>query len=93
MSHEAELRAELRAAVEADANRIVVDLTECEFIDSSAIRALLLSREEKNSDHNGETLAVAASSDQILRILGVMGLDKVLPIEPTVEQAAAALSG
>jgi anti-anti-sigma factor len=93
MSHEAELRAELRAAVEADANGIVVDLTECEFIDSSAIRALLLSREEKNSDHNGESLAVAASSDQILRILGVMGLDKVLPIEPTVEQAAAALSG
>ena len=93
MSHEAELRAELRAAVEADANGIVVDLTECEFIDSSAIRALLLSREEKNSDHNGETLAVAASSDQILRILGVMGLDKVLPIEPTVQQAAAALSG
>ena len=45
MSHEEELRAELRAAVEADANGIVVDLTECEFIDSSAIRALLLSRE------------------------------------------------
>jgi anti-sigma B factor antagonist len=93
MSHEAELRAELRAAVEADADGIVVDLTECEFIDSSAIRALLLSRQEKNSDHNGESLAVAASSDQILGILGVMGLDKVLPIEPTVEQAAAALSG
>jgi anti-sigma B factor antagonist len=93
MSHEAELRAELRAAVEADADGIVVDLTQCEFIDSSAIRALLLSRQEKNSDHNGETLAVAASSDQILRILGVMGLDKVLPIEPTVEQAAASLSG
>ena len=92
MSHEAELRAELRAAVEADANGIVVDLTECEFIDSSAIRALLLSREEKNPDHGSGSLAVAASSDQILRILGVMGLDKVLPIEPTVDRAAAALS-
>jgi anti-sigma B factor antagonist len=93
MSHEEELRAELRAAVEADAKGIVVDLTECEFIDSSAIRALLLSREQKNADGNGEGLAVAASSDQILRILSVMGLDQVLPIEPTVDQAAAALSG
>ena len=92
MSHEAELRAELRAAVEAEANAIVVDLTECEFIDSSAIRALLLSRKEKNPNQGGESLAVAASSDQILRILEVMGLDKVLPIEPTVKQAAAALS-
>ena len=92
MSHEAELSAELHSAVEADARGIVVDLTECEFIDSSAIRALLLSREEKRPDKGSESLAVAASSDQILRILSVMGLDQVLPIEPTVEQAAAALS-
>jgi anti-sigma B factor antagonist len=93
MSHEEELRKELHGAVEADAKGIVVDLTACEFIDSSAIRALLLSREQKNPDGNSETLAVAASSDQILRILSVMGLDQVLPIEPTVDQAAAALSG
>jgi anti-sigma B factor antagonist len=93
MSHEEELRAELRVAVEAEARGIVVDLTECEFIDSSAIRALLLSRQEKNSDRSSESLAVAASSDQILRILSVMGLDQVLPIEPTVDEAAAALSG
>jgi anti-sigma B factor antagonist len=93
MSHEEELRNELRAAVEADATGIVVDLTECEFVDSSAIRALLLSREAKNSDDQvGESLAVAASSDQILRILSVMGIDQVIPIEPTVEQAAQALS-
>jgi anti-sigma B factor antagonist len=93
MSHEEELRAELHSAVEADAKGIVVDLTECEFIDSSAIRALLLSREEKGSDGGNESFAVAASSEQILRILSVMGLDQVLPIEPTVEEAAAALSG
>jgi anti-sigma B factor antagonist len=92
MSHEGELRAELRTAVEADARGIVVDLTACEFIDSSAIRALLLSREQKKPERDGESLAVAASSDQILRILSVMGLDQVLPVEPTVERAAAALS-
>jgi len=92
MSHEEELRSELRSAVEADTNGIVVDLTACEFIDSSAIRALLLSREEKNRDPDRESLAVAASSDQILRILEVMGLAKVLPVEPTLDQAAAALS-
>jgi anti-anti-sigma factor len=92
MSHEEELRKELRAAVEAEAHGIVVDLTECEFIDSSAIRALLLSREEKSPHDGTESLAVAASSDQIIRILSVMGLDQILPIEPTVDQAAAALS-
>jgi anti-sigma B factor antagonist len=93
MSHEEELRAELRTAVAADSRGIVVDLTECEFIDSSGVRALLLSREEQRADQGPERLAVAASSEQILRILSVMGIDQVIPIQPTVEEAAAALSG
>jgi anti-sigma B factor antagonist len=92
MSHEDELRSELRAAVAAKPRGIVVDLTECEFIDSSAIRALLLSREAQHPEEGSERLAVAASSEQILRILSVMGLDRVIPIRPTAEEAAAALS-
>jgi anti-sigma B factor antagonist len=93
MSHEEELRSELRAAVAAEPRGIVVDLTECEFIDSSAVRALLLSREAQHPEDGAEPLAVAASSEQILRILSVMGLDRVIPIRPTAEEAAAALSG
>jgi anti-sigma B factor antagonist len=93
MSHEDELRGELRAAVAAEPRGIVVDLTECEFIDSSGVRALLLSREAQHSEDGVEPLAVAASSEQILRILSVMGLDRVIPIRPTAEEAAAALSG
>ena len=93
MSHEEELRGELRTAVAADARGIVVDLTECEFIDSSGVRALLLSRKAKNSEGGSERVAVAASSEQILRILTVMGIDRVIPIRPTVEEAAAEISG
>ena len=93
MSHEEELRGELRSAVAADAKGIVVDLTECEFIDSSGIRALLLSREAQNSGDGSEHLAVAASSEQILRILTVMGIDRVIPVRPTVEEAASEISG
>jgi anti-sigma B factor antagonist len=93
MSHEEELRGELRTAVAADARGIVVDLTECEFIDSSGVRALLLSREAQHPEDGAEHLAVAASSQQILRILSVMGVDRVIPIRPTVEEAATAISG
>lgn len=91
-SHEEELRAELRKAV-GQSKGIVVDLTECEFIDSSAVRALLLSREEQDPEQGSERLAVAASSQQILRILSVMGVDRVIPIRATVEEAAGALTG
>jgi anti-sigma B factor antagonist len=93
MSHEEELRGELRKAVAADARGIVVDLTECEFIDSSGIRALLLSREAQHPEDGAVRLAVAASSEQILRILSVMGIDRVIPIGPTAEEAASALTG
>ena len=92
MAHEEELRAELRRALAADAEGIVVDLTECEFIDSTGVRALILSREAQQSEQGSINLAVAASSEQILRILSVMGVDRVIPIRPTLDEAAAALS-
>ena len=93
MSHEEELRGELRRAVASGSDGIVVDLTECEFIDSTGVRVLLLSRAAQESEKGPNGLVVAASSEQILRILGVMGVDRVIPIRPTVEEAAAALSG
>ena len=92
MSHEDALRAELRRAGESESGGIVVDLTECEFIDSTGVRALLLSREANQEKGKGERVAVAASSDQILRILAVMGLSEVLPVHPTVEEAVTALA-
>jgi anti-sigma B factor antagonist len=92
MSHEEELRAELRRAVASDADAIVVDLTECEFIDSTGVRVLLLSREAQESEKGHNRLAVAASSEQILRILSVMGIDRVIPIHATVDEAAAEIT-
>jgi anti-anti-sigma factor len=92
ISHEEELRQALQRAG-TQGSGIVVDLTECEFIDSSGVRALLLSRESQDTGAGHEPLAVAASSEQILRILSVMGVDKVIPVRPTLEEAAAELSG
>ena len=92
MSHEEELRGELRKAVQAGARGIVVDLTECEFIDSTGVRTLLLSREAQQPEEGSVKLAVAAASDQILRILTVMGIDKAIPVRATVEEASSVLS-
>jgi anti-anti-sigma factor len=91
IAHEKELRSELERAVSADSAGVVVDLTDCDFIDSSGVRALLVSRETQREEADRAAFAIAASSDQILRILSVMGVDKAIPVRPTVEDASAEL--
>jgi anti-anti-sigma factor len=92
ISHEEELRAELNRGVAENNGGIVVDLTECEFIDSSGVRALLLGREAQRADADGQGgLVIASGSTQIVRILSVMGVDEAIPIRPTVVEAIAEL--
>lgn len=91
ISHEEELRGELQRAGNEDSAGIVVDLTDCDFIDSSGVRALLVSRETQREEGDQAAFAIAAASDQLLRILSVMGVDKVIPVRPTVEEATAEL--
>jgi anti-anti-sigma factor len=90
ISHEEELRAELNRGVAEKNGGIVVDLTDCEFIDSSGVRALLLGREAQRADGAGG-LSIASGSTQIVRILSVMGVDEAIPVRPSVEEAIAEL--
>jgi anti-anti-sigma factor len=92
ISHEEELRVELSRGVAEHNGGIVVDLTDCEFIDSSGVRVLLLGREAQREDGGGEgRLVIASGSAQIVRILSVMGVDEAIPVCPTVEEAIAEL--
>jgi anti-anti-sigma factor len=92
ISHEEELRAELKRGVDENHGGIVVDLTDCPFIDSSGVRALLLGRQAQGADDgDGPGLVIASGSSQIVRILSVMGVDEAIPVHPTVEEAIAEL--
>jgi anti-anti-sigma factor len=92
ISHEEELRAELDRGVAENNGGIVVDLTDCDFIDSSGVRALLLVREAQQADAGAKpALTVASGSTQIVRILSVMGVDEAIPVRPTVDEAIAEL--
>jgi anti-sigma B factor antagonist len=52
----------------ADGRPVLVDLSECTFIDSAGIAAVLLARRD------GERVAIHSPSDQVLRVLAVTGL-------------------
>jgi anti-anti-sigma factor len=64
--------------------RLVVDLTRCTFLDSAGIRVLATSVR----DHSGDERAAFVTKDSgILRVLGITGLDSMVSIHPSVDDA------
>jgi anti-anti-sigma factor len=84
LANHRELAAELRHL--ADKGKpIVVDLTDCKFIDSSGIQALLAGNE------HAKTFAVVAPEGQVRQVFELAGLIEALSIHRSAEEAANAL--
>jgi anti-sigma B factor antagonist len=79
----------LAETIESGKVRIVVDLTDAAFMDSTALGVLLGAL--KRLRVRGGTLAVASEQPTILRILDVTGMDQVLDLHPTAAAALAAV--
>ena len=74
------------------AGPIVVELSECDFIDSSGIRALLVGgRAVADSEGAGGKIVLAGAVPQVSRILEMTGVGEALPIYPGLDEALAAL--
>jgi anti-sigma B factor antagonist len=65
--------------------RVVLDLSECSFIDSSGLRTLLGARSAVESARG--TLVLVVSDPGLLRVFEVVGLGDVLEIHETVADA------
>ena len=88
-SHE-RLADELADAAKGD-EPIVVDLTACEFIDSSGVRALLLGQRAAS---NGESqrFSVAGPGPQVSRILEMTGVGNAVPVHGSLQAALDSLA-
>jgi anti-anti-sigma factor len=76
---------ELEAAISAaSANRLVVDLTACTFLDSAGVRALASAAARNPSDRE---LALVAADPGILRVLQITGVDTMVPVHASREEA------
>jgi anti-sigma B factor antagonist len=71
---------ELERALEpaSPASRLVIDLTACTFVDSSAIR--VLSARAHASSAAGGSVAVVAPDSGIRRALGIAAIDRVVEL-------------
>jgi anti-anti-sigma factor len=83
----AELRQQLAREVAAGRSRLVVDLAQVAFIDSSGLGALIGGL--KAARLAGGDLRIARPSEQARIVLELTTLDRVLKPYPTVEEALA----
>lgn len=65
--------------------RLVVDLTECTFLDSSAIRVLTATA--RAAEAAGGSVSLVANDPGIRRVLEIAAIDTVLPVHETLDSA------
>lgn len=65
------------------AQRVIIDLTGCTFIDSSAVRLLVAS--VRDSEAAGGSLELVAPNPGILKVLEISGVDTMLPVHSTLD--------
>jgi anti-sigma B factor antagonist len=80
-----EIRQTLMSAIDSGAERIVVDMSEVEFVDSTALGVLI----EARSKIGHGRLLLAAPQAETRRTLQVSGLDRHLPVHDSVDEALA----
>ena len=84
----AQLRQTLDQEIAEGFVRLVVDLDSVAFLDSTGL-GVLVGRLKLVRNGSG-WLRIVCTSDRILRVFRITGLDKVFPIHATVDEARAA---
>jgi anti-sigma B factor antagonist len=83
------LRDALLTALNAGARGLVVDMTAATFIDSAGVTALVrASRRARASD---ATVRLAVTAPSVLRVLNLVGVDRLIEVHPSVTAAVASL--
>ena len=80
-----ELRNTVDEAIAAGHRRIVVDLAETEFLDSSGLGALIGCL--KSARQAGGDLRIANAGEQVLMVLKLTSIDRILSPYPSVRDA------
>ena len=87
VSNAGELAEQLRAAIAPGVAAVVADLTTTVFCDSSGVRIIVLARDWARADN--VELRLAVPPGPALVVMNLVGLDKLLPIYPSLDEALA----
>lgn len=65
--------------------RLVIDLSACTFLDSSAVRVLVSTA--RAAQAAGRSFSLVATDSGIVRILEIAAVDRILPVHSTLDAA------
>ena len=85
-----QLKAHMMRAIKAGARRLVLDLSDVTFIDSTAIGVIAGAVEKL--DEAGGSLAIDSTHEKVVQIFEITGLDSVITLHASREEAVAALA-
>jgi anti-sigma B factor antagonist len=92
-----ELEGPLDAAV-AGGERLLIDLSGCDFIDSTGIALIVrawqkIGGETENGNGDSGHVVICSSNEQVTRVLTITGLEHSIPLYASRDEALAALRG
>jgi anti-sigma B factor antagonist len=85
-----ELRQPLDAAIKAGVRAVLVDLSDCNFIDSTGLSVLVHAHARLLDD--GGRLEICCPDPQVRRLLEITGVDRSFGVHRTRDEALAALA-
>jgi len=89
-----QLEGPLEEAVADEGSSVLVDLTNCEFIDSTGIALIVRAWQRTVQDGDGDGgrgFVICSRNEQVLRVLEITGLELSIPIHRSRDEALAAL--
>lgn len=87
-----DLEGPLDEALSSDEGSLLIDLSRCEFIDSTGIALIVRAWQRLDSGENGRSLVICSQNDQVRRVLEITGLELAIPVHLTRDEAITALS-
>jgi anti-anti-sigma factor len=85
------LRDALLSALNAGAAGLVADLTPTTFLDSAGVTALV--RAARRASATDAALRLAVTAPPVLRVLSLVGIDRLIQVYPSLADALASLPG
>jgi anti-sigma B factor antagonist len=86
-----QLRARIMRAIKAGRRRLILDLSDVTFIDSTAI-GVLAGAVERLDELGGGSLSVVSTHEKVIQIFEITGLESVITVHPSREDALAAVA-